>query len=118
MALRVRGRGLELPVQVRVNQETLTDTYGEFVAEPFERGFGVTIGNAIRRVLLSSLEGAAVSSIKITDAEHEFIHAVFPNTKRIFGKRTSGNKAFTTPEAISSPIVPPSLVIDLWYVIH
>ncbi|MFW5923406.1 MAG: DNA-directed RNA polymerase subunit alpha, partial [Planctomycetota bacterium] len=57
MPVRVRWRGLELPVQVTVNQDNLTDTYGEFFVEPFERGFGHTIGNSLRRVLLSSLEG-------------------------------------------------------------
>jgi len=63
---------LELPVQVRVDQETLTDRYGEFTAEPFERGYGHTIGNGLRRVLLSSLEGAAVVAVKIDGARQEF----------------------------------------------
>jgi DNA-directed RNA polymerase subunit alpha len=53
-------------------QETLTTTYGKFLAEPFERGFGVTIGNSLRRILLSSLEGSAVTQIKIRGAQHEF----------------------------------------------
>jgi len=72
MAMRVRWRGLELPVQVRVNHETLTDTYGEFVAEPFERGFGHSVGNSLRRVLLSSIEGAAVVAVKIKGVRQEF----------------------------------------------
>jgi len=59
MAMRARWRGLELPVQVRVNRDTLTGTYGEFIAEPFERGFGSSVGNSLRRVLLSSIEGSA-----------------------------------------------------------
>ena len=71
MAMRVRWRGLELPVQVRVDRETLTSTYGEFVAEPFERGFGSSIGNSLRRVLLSSIEGSAVVALKIRNARHE-----------------------------------------------
>jgi DNA-directed RNA polymerase subunit alpha len=54
------------------HQQTLTGTYGRFVAEPFERGFGSTIGNSLRRVLLSSLEGSAVTQIKIRGAQHEF----------------------------------------------
>lgn len=57
---------------VKCDTETLTSTYGKFVAEPFERGFGTTIGNSLRRILLSSLEGAAVTQIKIRGAQHEF----------------------------------------------
>jgi DNA-directed RNA polymerase subunit alpha len=71
MAVRVRWRGLELPVQLRVDQETLTDTYGEFVAEPFERGFGHSIGNSLRRVLLSSIEGSAVVAVKFDGVQQE-----------------------------------------------
>jgi DNA-directed RNA polymerase subunit alpha len=69
--MRVRWRGLELPVQVRVDQDTLTDTYGEFVAEPFERGFGHSIGNSLRRVLLSSIEGSAVVAVKFDSVQQE-----------------------------------------------
>jgi DNA-directed RNA polymerase subunit alpha len=72
MADRIRWRGLELPVQVRANRETLTNRYGEFLAEPFERGYGHTIGNSLRRVLLSSLEGAAVVAVKIEGVQQEF----------------------------------------------
>jgi DNA-directed RNA polymerase subunit alpha len=56
-----------------VDQETLSNTYGKFVAEPLERGFGITLGNSLRRVLLSSLQGAAVTSVKIEGVEHEFM---------------------------------------------
>ncbi|MEX2170893.1 MAG: DNA-directed RNA polymerase subunit alpha [Pirellulales bacterium] len=70
--MHIRWRGLELPSVVTVEQETLSDTYGKFVAEPFERGFGTTIGNGLRRILLSSLEGSAVTQIKIHNAQHEF----------------------------------------------
>jgi DNA-directed RNA polymerase subunit alpha len=69
--MRVRWRGLELPVQVRANQDTLTDTYGEFTAEPFERGFGHSIGNSLRRVLLSSIEGTAVVAVKFARVQQE-----------------------------------------------
>lgn len=62
-----------MPTRVVNDQAVSTPTYGRFLVEPFERGFGVTIGNAIRRVLLSSLEGAAVSSVRIAGAEHEFM---------------------------------------------
>ncbi|MCL4219819.1 MAG: DNA-directed RNA polymerase subunit alpha [Phycisphaerales bacterium] len=70
--MRVRWRGFELPARVAADPKFRTDTYGRFVIEPFERGFGTTIGNALRRVLLGSLEGAAVTSVKIKGAEHEF----------------------------------------------
>jgi DNA-directed RNA polymerase subunit alpha len=63
---------LELPSVVTCDAASLTSTYGKFVAEPFERGFGSTIGNGLRRVLLSSLEGSAVTQIKVHNAQHEF----------------------------------------------
>ena len=68
--MRIRWRNLELPTRV-VAEET-TEKYGRFVAEPFERGFGTTVGNGLRRVLLSSIEGAAVTSVKIQGVRHEF----------------------------------------------
>ena len=71
-AMHVRWRGLELPSLVNCDATSLSSTYGKFVAEPFERGFGVTVGNSLRRVLLSSLEGSAVTQIKIRGAQHEF----------------------------------------------
>ncbi|MEI7684394.1 MAG: DNA-directed RNA polymerase subunit alpha [Planctomycetota bacterium] len=69
--MRVKWRGLELPNRLTSERETLTDTYGKFFAEPFERGFGMTVGNSLRRVLLSSLEGSAVVSVKIQGVMHE-----------------------------------------------
>jgi DNA-directed RNA polymerase subunit alpha len=70
--MRVRWRGLELPSTVSCERETLTSTYGKFVAEPFERGFGTTVGNSLRRILLSSLEGSSVTQVKIQGVQHEF----------------------------------------------
>jgi len=70
--MRIRWRGLELPTRVASDQDVSTPTYGRFIVEPFERGFGTTVGNSLRRILLSSLEGAAVTSLKIAGAEHEF----------------------------------------------
>jgi DNA-directed RNA polymerase subunit alpha len=64
--------GFQLPDAVRFDEETLTDTYGKLIAEPLERGFGTTLGNALRRVLLSSIEGTAVTAVKIPGALHEF----------------------------------------------
>jgi DNA-directed RNA polymerase subunit alpha len=69
--MRIRWRGLELPSRVGSDRITLTDTYGKFVAEPFERGFGVTVGNSLRRILLSSLEGSSITRIKIQGVHHE-----------------------------------------------
>jgi DNA-directed RNA polymerase subunit alpha len=70
--MRIRWRGLELPSRVVRDEQLSTDNYGKFYAEPFERGFGTTVGNSLRRILLSSLEGAAVTHIRIKGAEHEF----------------------------------------------
>jgi DNA-directed RNA polymerase subunit alpha len=70
--MRIRWRGLELPSRVVRDEQVSTEHYGKFMAEPFERGFGTTVGNSLRRILLSSLEGAAVTHIKLKGAEHEF----------------------------------------------
>src|SRR3978361_1470793 len=70
--MRIRWRGLELPSRVVCAREKLSDIYGEFHVEPFERGFGHTVGNSLRRILLSSLEGSAVTTIKIQGVQHEF----------------------------------------------
>lgn len=64
--------GFQLPEAIQFDEETLTDTYGKLIAEPLERGYGTTLGNALRRVLLSSIEGAAVTAVKIPGALHEF----------------------------------------------
>lgn len=68
----LKRKGFQLPDKIRFDEETLTDTYGKLIAEPLERGYGTTIGNALRRVLLSSIEGAAVTAVKIHGALHEF----------------------------------------------
>lgn len=70
--MRIRWRNFELPSKVQPDTETLSNTFGKFVIEPFERGFGHTIGNGLRRVLLSSIEGTAVATVKIDGAQHEF----------------------------------------------
>ena len=62
----------ELPNRLVRVEETATDTFAQFVAEPFERGYGHTIGNSLRRVLLSSLEGASITSVRISGVQHEF----------------------------------------------
>ncbi len=65
-------KGFQRPKRLEFDAETLTDRFGRFSAQPFERGFGTTIGNALRRVLLSAIEGAAVTSVKIDNVLHEF----------------------------------------------
>lgn len=70
--MRIRWRDLELPTRVICKKETLTPFYGEFVVEPFEKGFGRSVGNSLRRILLSAIEGCAVTSIKIKNVKHEY----------------------------------------------
>ena len=70
--MRIRWRGLELPNRITPDTELNTDMYGKFVIEPFERGFGTTVGNSLRRILLLSLEGSAVAAVEIKGAPHEF----------------------------------------------
>jgi DNA-directed RNA polymerase subunit alpha len=65
-------KGFQKPKRLEIDSETLTSVYGKFYAQPFERGFGTTIGNALRRVLLSSIEGAAITAVKIEGVLHEF----------------------------------------------
>jgi DNA-directed RNA polymerase subunit alpha len=65
-------KGFQKPKRLEVDEETLTDTYGRFYAQPFERGFATTIGNALRRVLLSSIEGAAITAVRVEGVLHEF----------------------------------------------
>src|SRR5437667_1263536 len=68
----MQWKGFQRPKRLEFERETLTDRFGRFYAQPFERGFGTTIGNALRRVLLSSIEGAAITAVKIEGVLHEF----------------------------------------------
>jgi len=68
----IKWRDFQLPKRLECDESTYTNTYGKFFAAPFERGYGVTLGNCLRRVLLSSIEGSAVTSIKIAGVQHEF----------------------------------------------
>jgi len=65
-------KGFQKPKRLVANTETLTERYGMFTAQPFQRGFGTTVGNSLRRVLLSSIEGAAITAVRIEGVEHEF----------------------------------------------
>ncbi|MBM3246754.1 MAG: DNA-directed RNA polymerase subunit alpha [Candidatus Omnitrophica bacterium] len=68
----IKWRDFQLPKRLECDESSYTNTYGKFSAAPFERGYGVTLGNSLRRVLLSSIEGSAVTSIKISGVQHEF----------------------------------------------
>src|SRR5262249_61968259 len=70
--MRIRCPNFALPSTVVVERDTLTDGYGKFTIEPFEKGFGHTIGNGLRRVLRSSIEGFAVTAVQIEGVQHEF----------------------------------------------
>jgi len=96
--MRIKWRGLELPNRLSADRETFSDTYGKFFAEPFERGFGVTVGNSLRRILLSSLEGSAVTRVKIQGVQHEIttipgvvedVTDIILNVKSLVVKNTS-----------------------------
>ena len=69
-----KGTVFTKPKRMEVDEDTLTERYGKFVAEPFERGYGTTIGNSLRRILLSSIGGAAVTTIRAEGIDHEFAH--------------------------------------------
>jgi DNA-directed RNA polymerase subunit alpha len=100
--------GFQLPDKIRFDEETLTNTYGKLIAEPLERGFGTTIGNVLRRVLLSSIEGAAVIAVKIPGTSHEFsvikgvkedVVDIMLNIKKLRFKLYTGAKKIATIKA-------------------
>src|SRR5271169_3629574 len=66
-----KAKDFQMPKKLQYDPKKITDTYGKFVAEPFERGFGTTLGNSLRRILLSSLEGSSVTRVKIQGVQHE-----------------------------------------------
>ncbi|MFH0771267.1 MAG: DNA-directed RNA polymerase subunit alpha [Candidatus Omnitrophota bacterium] len=68
----IAWKDFEMPKKLSCDESTYSDTYGKFIAEPFERGYGITLGSAIRRILTSSIEGSAVTSVKVDSAQHEF----------------------------------------------
>ena len=120
--MRIRWRGFELPSTVTCERESLTSTYGKFVAEPFERGFGVTVGNALRRVLLSSLEGSSIKHVKIQGAQHEFttipgvvedVTDVILNIKSIVVKNFSENeKVIRIEKNTKGPVTAADVITD------
>ena len=120
--MRIRWRGLELPSQVIEEAVVSTPTYGRFIIEPFERGFGTTVGNSLRRILLSSLEGAAVTQVKIAGVEHEFtsIDGVLDDTTRIllnikelvFRQTESGRKTLSLSRDTTGEVRAGDIVAD------
>jgi DNA-directed RNA polymerase subunit alpha len=112
--MHIRWRGLELPSVVNCDAASLTSTYGKFTAEPFERGFGATIGNSLRRILLSSLEGSAITQIKIRGAQHEFttipgvledVTDIVLNVKSLVVKKhTPETRVITIEKSTAGPI--------------
>jgi DNA-directed RNA polymerase subunit alpha len=83
--MRIRWRGFELPTRVVLEDESKSQTYGKFLAEPFERGYGITVGNSLRRVLLSSIEGVAPTQVRFDQVTHEFtaIEGVYEDVTNI-----------------------------------
>ncbi len=120
--MRARWRGLELPTRVVSDQEVSTPTYGRFVIEPFERGFGTTVGNSLRRILLSSLEGAAVTSVMIAGVEHEFasikgvledVTDIILNVKSLIVKSHSSKpKVLKVHGAVAGPVTADMIEAD------
>src|ERR1700743_850953 len=122
-------KGFQKPKRLVANTETLTERFGQFTAQPFQRGFGTTIGNSLRRVLLSSIEGAAITAIRIEGVDHEFspIPGVVEDATDIIlnlkqvpfkmmgeGTRTVRLKADSTGEVMSGALEtePDSEVLD------
>ncbi len=120
--MRVTWRGLELPTRVERDTVISSDKYGRFFIEPFERGFGTTIGNSLRRILLSCLEGSAVTSIKIAGVDHEFssikgvtedVTDIVLNVKSIVVRlHESGPKTMTVSANKIGPVTAGDIVAD------
>jgi len=100
----VKLRNFETPKRLMLEEKSYTPTYGKFIAEPFERGYGATLGNSLRRVLISSIEGTAVSSVKINGVQHEFsaIDGVLEDVPQIIMsiKQLILRSHFKTPKAM------------------
>ena len=105
-------KGFQKPKRLVANTETLTERYGMFTAQPFERGFGSTIGTGLRRVLLSSIEGAAITAVRIEGVAHEFSPIpgvvedatdIILNLKQVPFKMMGEGIAHRAPHASTSP---------------
>ncbi len=118
--MRVAWRGLELPTRVERDTTISSDVYSRFFIEPFERGFGTTIGNSLRRILLSSLEGSAVTSIKIAGVDHEFssingvmedVTDIILNVKNLVLRLTSDEPKTMTVSANKAGVITASDIV-------
>ena len=117
-----RWKDFQMPKSIICDESTLTNTYGKFIAEPFERGYGITIGNTLRRVLLSSIEGAAITSVKIESALHEFstvegvvedVAQIILNLKKVVLKvHGSTQKTIYLKSGKNSEVTAADLVVD------
>jgi len=117
-----RWKDFQMPKSIICDENTLTDTYGKFVAEPFERGYGITIGNTLRRVLLSSIEGAAITSVKIEGTLHEFstvegvvedVAQIILNLKKVVLKvHGSGQKTIYLKSGKNGEVTAGDLIVD------
>lgn len=100
----IKLRNFEMPKKLNLDEKSYTPTYGKFVAEPFERGYGMTIGNGLRRILISSIEGTSVTSVKISGIQHEFstIKGVVEDVSQIILniKQLVLRSHFKTPKAL------------------
>ena len=111
-----------MPSRLEVEKETLTDRYGKFFAQPFERGFGTTIGNSLRRALLSSIEGAAITAVKVEGVEHEFSSIkgvvedatdVILNLKQVpFKLHSAGSKTLTINKSSAGEVTSADIEAD------
>jgi DNA-directed RNA polymerase subunit alpha len=120
--MHIRWRGLELPSLVECDYETLTGTHGLFTAEPFERGFGASVGNSLRRILLSSLQGSAITQIKVRSAQHEFttipgvledVTDIVLNIKALVVKKsTDETRVITIDKSTPGPITGRDVLTD------
>lgn len=118
----ISWKSFEMPKRLDCDESTYTQDYGKFVAEPFERGFGVTIGNSLRRILLSSIEGAAVTSVKIKGVQHEFstiekvaedVPQIVLNLKQLVLRSYSREpKVITITKEKAGPILASDIVAD------
>ena len=108
----------ELPSRLIKNEDTATDTFAQFTAEPFEQGFGHTIGNSLRRVLLSSLEGAAITSVRIAGVQHEFatlpgviedVTDIVLNLKKVKFKAHEKSPASLASRSKKKALLPPAI---------
>lgn len=118
----IRWKTFEVPKRLEVEKETLTATYGKFLAEPFERGYGTTIGNSLRRVLISSIDGAAVTNIKIDGMSHEFsslegvledgAQIVLNIKKLVFRYHGKGNKTVVVDVKKNGPVTAADIQCD------